>query len=94
MDLRIHVPVEPGFILIRFPRRRQDPVCVGAGSMADVADRMRRPPRAAFDAATASWAIGSEEDSAVPHRLRDVFAILICAPCGCGPACAGRASQG
>jgi hypothetical protein len=36
---------------------------VGTGSMVGVADRVRRPGRAAIDAVAASWTIGSEEDS-------------------------------
>ena len=63
--------------------------------MVGVADRMRRPGRAAIDAVAATGTIGREEAGCalVPVCL-PALAWLICGRCGVGPVCAGRAPQG
>jgi hypothetical protein len=55
------------------PSSSQAPRSVGAvsGSMVGVADRMRRPGRAAIDAVAVSWTIRSEDDGASSIGLLD-----------------------
>jgi hypothetical protein len=49
--------------------------------------------RAAIDAVPASWTIGSEKDGCALYRISVTCESPRSAvPCGCGPACAGRAS--
>ena len=51
-----------------------NPLRVAAGSMVGVADRVRRPVRAAIDAVAASWTIGSVDDGTVSIGLCDGLA--------------------
>jgi hypothetical protein len=61
--------------------------------MVGVADRTRRPGRAAIDAAAASWTIASNSDGcALTGTARRVSRFDLRPARLCGPACAGRAS--
>jgi len=63
--------------------------------MVGVADRLRRPRRAAIDAVAASWTIGSEEDGPALYLAGVRRAALISVSCDAWPGVRpGRASQG
>jgi hypothetical protein len=53
----------------------------------------QRRPKGGIEAADVSRTMRGEEDGFELTGPQSKWAILICESCGCGPACAGRASQ-